>query len=200
MTKENKVTEDQLVEYCTKGKPTKYKKEKHVPLLARTFYKGDSVRQFCAQALISKKTFYNWINKHKEFKHTYEVTLNFAADFWERIPFENPEFNYPYLQAVLRTRFGFGKSNINLKDKQSPLEIIEVIQEGIANQTINIQDIKALNDLAQVKQQLLTNSDSEQQEAKRYTPEQWLEMSEKILAASDVVEKAFGGKKVNEQN
>lgn len=194
MSKGNKVSETSLVEYCTRGKPTTYNKEKHVPLLARVFYKGCSVRQFCAQALISEKTFYNWLNKHKEFKHTYDISLNFAADFWERVPFENPEFNYPYLQAVLRSRFGFGKSRLKLKDKKTPAEIVDIIQEGLSDQTINIQDLKPLIELIQVKQQLLTNSDSTNSDGQNYTLEECMEIAKTLLPAADILEKKLGGR------
>lgn len=157
MPKDKKITESQLVQYCVVGKPTKYDKKKHIPLLIKSFYKGDSIRQFCAQALISEKTFYNWLNKHKEFKHAYQIALNFAADFWERIPFENPEFNYPYLQAVMRHRFGFGKSITKIKDKETPIEIINAAQESLDEQKITSQEANQIADIALKKQQLLNN-------------------------------------------
>lgn len=196
MTKVEKISESKLIKHCMSGKPTKYNKDIHIPLLIKCFIKGHSVRQFCARALITERTFYNWLNDHREFKNCYDVALNFAADFWESLPFKNPEFNYPYLQAVLRNRFGFGKSKLKLKDKKSPVEIVDAIQEGLSDQTINIQDIKTLIELIQIKHQLLTNLDLEQQEAKRYTPEQWLEMSDKILDAANILELQLKNKKL----
>ena len=194
MAKLKKVKECEAIKHCMVGKPTKYKKEVNIPLLIKCFMKGESVRQYCAKALITEPTFYNWLKDYPEFKYCYDIALNFAADFWERVPFENPDFNYPYLQAVLRSRFGLGKSKLKLTDKKQPMELIESIQEGLTDQKINIQDIKPLVELIQAKHKILANLDTENQEQKRYSIEECLEISEKLLGAAEILEKRQGNK------
>ena len=91
------------------------------------------------------------------------------------------------------------KIKFNIPDSATPIEILDKITGEIRNGNIILAEIKQLIELAQVKQQLLAKSDSEEQEQKRYSLEECLEISEKLLGAANVVEKKLRGKS-NEQN
>ena len=152
------ISESQCIKHCLGGQPTKYDKQIHVPLLVKSFYYGKSVREFCAEALISIKTFYSWLKRHEEFKDTYDIAINVAAVFWERIPFETPDFNYPYLQAVMRNRFNFGKSTFKFGDIDKPIEIYEAAQKALDNNEITVTEAKQMGDFAQGKLNVINNS------------------------------------------
>lgn len=76
----------------------------------------------------------------------------------------------------------------------TPLDILDRVTSEIRDGNITLSEIKQLIELAQVRQQLLAKSDSEEQEQKRYSLEECLEISEKLLGAADILEKKLGRK------
>lgn len=91
------------------------------------------------------------------------------------------------------------KVKFDIPEGVTPLDILDKITNEIRDGNITLSEIKQLIELAQVRQQLLAKSDSEEQEQKRYSLEECLEISEKLLGAASVVEKKLRGK-ANEQN
>lgn len=185
---------EQCIEHCLRGQPTKYDREIHIPLLVRSFYKGLSVEQFCKEVMISKATFYKWMKKHKDFKNTYEIAINAACDYWEQLPFQNPEINYPYYLAVMRHRFGLGKSKFNLKGKDTLDTIFDSLQESLDNQEITPQDLKQISDSLVVK--IL---DRQSQEAASFIQTDFKELEERVKSARNIEQAiaAYYNKKVN---
>lgn len=197
MPKIEKVKECHVIKHCMVGKPTKYNKKVNIPLLIKCFAKGESIRQYCAKALITERTFYNWLKEYKEFKYCYDIALNLAADYWEKLPIENPDFNFPYLQAVLRNRFGFGKSKLNLKDKKKAIEILDAIREGLTDQDINTNDLKALIEFATAIHQLKENT--EDQGEKERSIQECIEIANKLLPASNILELELENRRLKKQ-
>ena len=131
---------EKLIKQVTSGRPTKYVQEQHIGLLFDIFNQSEGVMAFCAEAMISQATFFNWLKKYKEFKEAYEVVINIAGRQWEKLPRENPDFNFPYWSTIMRNRFGFGKSRIHLDKEATPLEMFETIKQGLSDQEISLQD------------------------------------------------------------
>ena len=62
----------------------KYKKE-IADNLPKMFENGESVVEVCVALGISRETFYDWCDKHKEFKRGYEQGLLLSQAWWERL-------------------------------------------------------------------------------------------------------------------
>lgn len=139
---------EKLLKQVTSGRPSKYVQEQHIGLLFDVFDQGEGIMAFCAEALISQKTFFNWLKKYKEFKEAYDIVINIAGRQWEKLPRENPDFNFPYWSTIMRNRFGFGKSRIHLDKEAIPLEMFKVIKQGLTDQEISIQDAVQLTTIA----------------------------------------------------
>lgn len=104
----------------------------------------------------------------------------------------------------LKTQAGWSidttkKIQVSVPDNLNTLEIIDRVIVAACKNNLTLSEVKQITDLAQVKQQLLANSALEQQEQKRYSIKECLEISEKLLAAAAVMEKKVGGES-NEQN
>ena len=84
------------------------------------------------------------------------------------------------------------KLKVSISDDATPVDIINKAISEIREGNITLPEIKQLTDLAQVKQQLLANSTPEEQEHKRYTLEECLEISNTLLGAASVMEKKLG--------
>lgn len=139
---------EKLIKQISSGRPTKYVQEQHIGLLFDVFDQGEGIMAFCADALISQKTFFNWLKKYKEFKEAYDIVINIAGRQWEKLPRDNPDFNFPYWSTIMRNRFGFGKSRIHLDKEATPLEIFKVIKQGLSDQEISLQDGVQLTTIA----------------------------------------------------
>ncbi len=139
---------EKLIKQVSSGRPSKYVQEQHIGLLFDVFDQGEGIMAFCAEALISQKTFFNWLKKYKEFKEAYDIVINIAGRQWEKLPRENPDFNFPYWSTIMRNRFGFGKSRIHLDKEATPLEMFKMIKQGLSDQEISVQDGVQLTTIA----------------------------------------------------
>jgi len=139
---------EKLIKQVTSGRPSKYIQEQHIGLLFDIFNQSEGIMAFCAEAMISQATFFNWLKKHKEFKEAYDIVINIAGRQWEKLPRENLDFNFPYWSTIMRNRFGFGKSRIYLDKEATPLEIFKVIKQGLSDQEISLQDGVQLTTIA----------------------------------------------------
>lgn len=134
-----------------RGRKTKYDAEKHIGLLYDTFIVGEAISAFCAEALISQSTFFKWKEDHPEFKEAYDIAINFAENFWNRLPSNTSDFNFNYWHINMRNRFGFGKPRICLDKKAAPLEMFETIKQGLADQEISIQEAVQLSTIVKTE-------------------------------------------------
>ena len=144
------VTKEQFVKAVSsgRGRKTKYEAEKHIGLLYDTFIVGEAISAFCAEALISQSTFFKWKQDYPEFKETYDIAINFAENFWNKLPSNTADFNFNYWHINMRNRFGFGKPRLYFDKNADPLQMFETIKEALADQEISIQDAVQLATIA----------------------------------------------------
>lgn len=86
------------------------------------------------------------------------------------------------------------KVKFDIPESVTPLDLLDRVTSEIRDGNITLSEIKQLIELAQVRQQLLAKSNPEEQEQKRYSLEECLEISEKLLGAADILEKKQGNK------
>ncbi|NDD59499.1 MAG: hypothetical protein EBZ47_09720, partial [Chlamydiae bacterium] len=144
------VTKEQFVKAVSsgRGRKTKYEAEKHIGLLYDTFIVGEAISAFCAEALISQSTFFKWKQDYPEFKEAYDIAINFAENFWNKLPSNTADFNFNYWHINMRNRFGFGKPRLYFDKNADPLQMFETIKEALADQEISIQDAVQLATIA----------------------------------------------------
>lgn len=96
---------------------SKYNPEIHLPLLLEIFENLHGVAAFCASSGISRKTFWDWLEKHPEFKKQYDIAVDLGASKWENLPLEFASkgltLNHNYFVMMSRNRYKV--SQINLK-------------------------------------------------------------------------------------
>lgn len=86
------------------------------------------------------------------------------------------------------------KVKFDIPESVTPLDLLDRVTSEIRDGNITLSEIKQLIELAQVRQQLLAKSNPEEQEQKRYSIEECLEISEKLLGAADVLEQRLSKK------
>ena len=86
------------------------------------------------------------------------------------------------------------KVKFDIPESITPLDLLDRVTSEIRDGNITLSEIKQLIELAQVRQQLLAKSNPENQEQKRYSIEECLEISEKLLGAAEILEKRQGNK------
>lgn len=179
---------EEFIKHITSGKPTKYDKEKHIGLLFDIFDQREGIMAFCADALISQKTFFNWLKKYKEFKEAYDIAINIAGRQWEKLPRENPDLNFPYWSTIMRNRFGFGKSRIYLDKEATPLEMFETIKQGLSDQEISTQEGVQLATIAKTEADIKTGLTEDKAEYEKQNREETKEFMAAIKEARENIE------------
>lgn len=160
-----------------------------------------TIKQIAEHLDISPAKFYNLKNEDVEIARAYkkgfsQKIVKFAKLLEDKADGTNANIDTAATIFFLKAKAGWSteqskKLKADIPTDATPLDIVNKAITEIREGSLTLSEVKQLTDLAQVKQQLLTSPVPEQQEYKKYTPEQWLEMSETILAASDVLEKAF---------
>jgi hypothetical protein len=186
------MTIDNFVERSKGGQPTKYKGENHIRLLFDVFSEGEEVMAFCAKALISKNTFYDWLKAHEEFKRAYDIAVCLAGAWWESYPKNNPDFSFPYWSTIMRNRFGYGKPKVRIVKDAAPSARINAIWEGLEEGELSAQEASQLGSLVTIQENILKNQSQETEEFKRDTRE---ELMEKIYAMQKIIDYADENKK-----
>lgn len=171
---------EKFIKHITSGQPTKYIKEKHIGLLFDTFDQGEGVMAFCAEALISQTTFFNWLKKYKEFKEAYDTVINIAGRQWEDFPRQNPDFNFPYWSTIMKNRFCLGKSRIHIDKKSEPLEMFETIKQGLSDQEISVQDAVQLTIIAKNEADIKKGVTEDKVVSEQISIEEALEIAAKL--------------------
>lgn len=175
-----------FVKKMTAGRHTKYDREKHIELLYTVFSRGEGGAAFCAEALISRRTFYDWLKQHGEFKEAYDIVLNLAERIWERYPLENKDMNYPYWQSIMKNRFRYGKSSFIFSADKTPVNIINDILQGLQEGEMNAEEALKIANLATIKCELENNITSNIQS--NNVPETRESLLEKISKIQKVID------------
>lgn len=142
-------SEKEFVKHFESGRPTLYDEKKHIQLLYKIFANCESIYAFCDEALITRKTFYNWVKKHNKFEEAYDIALCIGARQFEKSPQINAEnFNFPYWSTVMKNRYQYFKTRIETKPNDTPKNRIEAVWEGITNGDLSTQQATQLASLA----------------------------------------------------
>lgn len=182
-------TENNFVKHYMAGQPTKYDKEKHIRLLFSVFNKGEGVMAFCAETLISKKAFYDWLKVHEEFKEAYEGALCIAGRWWEAYPLTDPDFNFGYWSAIMRNRFGYGKAKISSTEDITPIGRINAIWKGLEEGELTSQEATQMTSIAIAQANIQNNQlPGDTNGFKRATREELIEAAQAIQTIIDYKE------------
>ncbi len=141
-------SKEEFVQHFKRGTPTLYNEDKHTALLHEIFAKGESIYAFCAEAFITRKTFYNWLTAHEKFKEAYDIALCIGAREFEKYPQTAVNFNYPYWSTIMKNRYQYFKTRIETKHKETPANRLEAVWQGISNGELSVQEASQLASLA----------------------------------------------------
>jgi hypothetical protein len=177
-------TEKNFIKRFTSGKPTKYDKEKHIGLLFNVFNKGKGLAAFFNAASIGKKTFYDWLEAHEEFKEAYEAAVYLAQEIWEDYPKDIPDFNIPYWSIIMRNRFGYGKPKVRIVKDATPIARMNAIWDGLEEGELSAQEATQLSSVANTHASILVNQ-------KQGTEPFELETKEEIMAKVYAIQKVI---------
>lgn len=111
-----------------KGRPTKYRAKKHIPLLVEVFSKGGNIGDFCKIAGIGRSTFYSWCRIDHRFHNAFDIAICRAEVIWEKHPFLYPkQVNLRSWMCVMRNRFRWGLPRFRARDIRdgTPVEMME---------------------------------------------------------------------------
>jgi hypothetical protein len=175
---------DDFIKHHTSGQPTKYDEKKHIGILFDVFKEGKDLAAFFNRASIGKKTFYNWLEAHKEFKEAYEAAVYLAQEIWEDYPKHDPDFNFPYWSIIMRNRFGYGKPKVRIAKDATPLARIDAIWDGLEEGELSTQEATQLSSIANTHASILANH-------KQGTEAFELETKEEIMAKVYAIQKVI---------
>jgi hypothetical protein len=94
------------------GRPPKYDKDYHPPLLLLLFLEGKDIEAFCYAAEVHRDQFHTWVKKHKEFGEAYLYAKDLALLWWKErahIGITDTSFNNTLWSMVMRNRFRFSE-------------------------------------------------------------------------------------------
>lgn len=144
----NMTNKEDFTEHFKRGRPTLYNEDKHIALLYEIFAEEESIYAFCAEAFITRKTFYNWLETQEKFKEAYDIALCIGARKFEKYPKEAIDFNFPYWSTVMKNRYQYYKTRIETKHKETPANRLEAVWQGICNGELSTQEATQLASLA----------------------------------------------------
>lgn len=166
------ITEDNFLKKCKEKNQTKYEGEKHMRLMFNVFSKGEGVMAFCAEALIGRQTFYDWLKAHQEFKKAYDIAINIAGRKWDAMTQLSPDFNFPQWSMIMRNRFGYGKPKVRIIKDATPIARMNAIWEGLEEGELSAQEATQLGSLVTVQNNILNGQSPESEPLKQYTQEE----------------------------
>lgn len=192
------VKDNDFIKNIKAGRPTKYDYDIHAKMLMDIFNKALGVASFCAEAMISKKTFYNWLNTHADFKEVYDVSINISEKIWEEMPRIDKDINFPYWSMIMRNRFNYGKLRIRMPEEATPEGRINAVWKFIEDGGLTGDEISKLANLITAQVNINANQPIESTVIKRDTME---EILEKIRVTEELIEKETEYKElVNKEN
>ena len=166
------ITEDNFLKQCKEKTRTKYEGEKHIRLMFNIFKEGEGVMAFCAEALIGKQTFYDWLKAHQEFKKAYDIAINIAGRKWDAMTQASPDFNFPQWSMIMRNRFGYGKPKVRIAKDATPIARMKAIWDGLEEGELSAQEATQLSSVARTQADILNGPPPEPEPLKQYTHEE----------------------------
>ena len=81
------------------GRNTSYSPNIHVNLLLDMLGKGQTVASFCAASNIEYRVFFEWLDRHEEFKEAYEKILPFTESIAQDVPVWDTSINMSFWRS-----------------------------------------------------------------------------------------------------
>lgn len=188
---------NKFVQYSQIQRITRYEAKKHIGLLYDVFSKGEDVMAFCAEALISRHTFYYWLKHHPEFKFAYDIAINIAGRLWEQLPFSGRSFNYPHWSFIMRTRFGLGRIKVEKTEgAKNPSDRIEAIWKGLESGELSINEVSQLTSIIANQVNIMNNDPNKDEKALAINTKE--ELNNKIEILTAVLDYVNKSNKTNE--
>jgi hypothetical protein len=117
-----------------KDNPNGFNEELHCPMVIRIMCNKDkgTISAFCAEALISNRTFFKWVAKSQIFEECYLLAKMFSQENWEEegrqlrnriLEKGESDHSFEYWRMVGWSRFGIGKNSrirLDLNPEDSP--------------------------------------------------------------------------------
>lgn len=108
------------------GRPTKYIRDYHCPLVIKVIREKKRVSAFCKEAKIGDTTFHRWREQNEEFELCYRYSLMCAREDWElqgEQGYYDPDFNFKVWEKQGNIWFGAGTSpKIRIAKGLNPLD------------------------------------------------------------------------------
>ena len=173
----------------------KYKEDEHIQLLVEVFNNGEGAEAFCADALISEHTFYQWVKTHENFRKAHQIALKIGARKWMRYPIVKPDINFLYWKVVASSRYGMNKIPVSsLEDKAAEKTAVgrinivweSLLQDAITKGEISEEGIQRLITVALAQSTIESKSDVPADTTMaRETHEQ---LGEKVIAYNKLID------------
>ena len=146
----------------------KYDPKKHPDLLVGIFAKGDGWAQFCSDVSIGRKSFFNWVNGHKEFADAYEVAKMKAQAWWEdrgKKGLSQENFSATAWSMTMRNRFGYTEHRRieipGFDTATAPIEKIQRIEQAVACGLLTGSEINYMAGLVEAGVRVMQNTKME---------------------------------------
>lgn len=127
---------------------SKYNPEIHLPLLLEVFENLHGVAAFCASSKISRKTFWDWLEKHPEFKEQYDIAVDVGASRWENLPLEfssrGLNFNHNYFVMMSRNRYRLSQINLKKAKKNTTTSRMKAAHDSLQEGGITPQEFNQI--------------------------------------------------------
>ncbi len=126
-----------------------YKEEIHCPMVIEIITQRPRVSAFCTEALISEKTFYQWLYGFELFNKCYRIALLTAKELWEKEKDDNelnPDFDYKKWKDKGTRVFWNNKDKLFLEINplSSPWEQYQQIMRQASHGAFSATEIKLL--------------------------------------------------------
>lgn len=127
------------------GQPTQYDEDKHIDLLAKIMDSTEGIAAFCDESMISKKTFYNWLETYPSFREAYDILRNRSQRIMEAHLLKNNSIHPPTWMIIYRNRHNNNlDKRITKMTNASVLDRLKGAREAFADGEINIAEYAQL--------------------------------------------------------
>lgn len=128
--------------------PTKYNRRIHPQLLVDLYSKGEGLEAFCAESMISMKTFYNWMAQNPEFAEAYAAAMMVGKRYWLALPRIKPDTPQYYWNSVMNGRFGSQNDKIRKAKSKNAADRVDAVWESLEEGELSVRNAKTLMDMA----------------------------------------------------
>lgn len=145
----NSAFAQEAVKRIHSGQPTKYKGKEHDELLIELFGNGEGMGAFCAEALISHETFYEWLKAQPTFKKAHQIALAIGVRKWDKLALSK-EIDGRRWSEIRRNRFGCLDAPRIKKNRkgESAVDYMKAIWQGVEEGDFDTTEANKLAQLA----------------------------------------------------